>query len=103
VIGTLLKAVPWLALAVALIGGGWWVRDLQAERDTLAAQVEGLQGSADAWAEAYAESEADHQAVLDALARAHRQTAALIERRATLLEDLRHAPDLDDSSACCRR
>jgi len=89
--GPLLRLAPWLALAVALVGGGYWLRNLQAERDTLAVQVEGLEASTAAWAKAYAESDAQHQAVVEALSRAHARIAEIAADRAAILEDLRHA------------
>ncbi|KAA5606842.1 hypothetical protein F1188_02675 [Roseospira marina] len=91
----LLRLTPWLGLAAVLIGGGWWMRSVQAERDTLAAQVEGLRASVAAWDAAYADAEADQAAVVEALSRAHAQTARLIETRAATLEALRHAQDPD--------
>jgi len=92
----LVRLTPWLVLAAVLIGGGWWVRSVQAERDTLTAQVEGLRASVAAWDDAYADAEADQAAVVAALSRAHAQTARLIETRAATMEALRHVPNLDD-------
>jgi len=94
--GVLLRIAPWLALAVALIGGGWWGRGVLAGRATLAAQVEGLSASVEAWSAAYAEQEADRVAVVEALTRAHDQIATVTATRAATLEAIKHAPDLDD-------
>jgi len=91
----LLRLAPWLLLAAALIGGGWWGRGVLADRATLAAQVEGLRASVAAWSAAYAEQEADQAAVVAALTRAHQQTARIIETRAATLEAIKDAPDLD--------
>jgi|GEM_PF-2672590 len=89
--GVLLRIAPWLALAVALIGGGWWVRDLLADRDVLAAQVTGLEASTAAWAEALAEEQADRARVESALGEAHDRIADAAVLAAELREQARHA------------
>ncbi|MBB4266284.1 hypothetical protein [Roseospira visakhapatnamensis] len=93
-IGAVLRLGPVLAVGAVLLaaaGGGWWIAATVAERDRLAAEAVALRASVDASDTALAESEAHHQAVVDALARAHAQTARLVARSATILEDLRHA------------
>ncbi len=90
-IGLALKAGPWALLATTLIGGGWWIAATVADRERLVIEVADQAATLRAYDEALAEAKAHHQAVVEALARAHDQTARLVADRAAILEDLRHA------------
>lgn len=94
-LASLVKYKMAVAVSVVVVGASIfavWVRGVVADRDALeGALARETVLRAEAVAE-YQAAERDRDAVLAALARAEEAKVRLIQRRADLMEELRHAP-----------